>query len=213
MVRNIVIFGPQGSGKGTQAEMLSEKLHSVYISTGNIFRQNIERKTNIGKEVLRYTTSGQLVPDTITNKVILERLSAKDVKERGFILDGYPRNHNQMEALDSAVGVTDVLVIHISDREAVFRIGKRRSCVCGKTYHLVFNHPKAENVCDACGRKLFVRNDDMPEAIKKRLEIYHRETEPLVEHYQRRGIVKEINGEQIIAKVHQDVVKALGIKV
>ena len=209
MIKNILIFGPQGSGKGTQAEMLSLKYGIPYISTGNIFRQELSQGTDLGKQAEEFIKAGRLVPDDITNQIVRKRLRQNDVFARGFILDGYPRNRNQMMALEKMVRIDEVVVIDISDKEAIFRIGGRLVCVCGKTYHTVFNPPKVDQLCDACQKKLFIREDDKPQAIQKRLAIYHKETEPLYDYYKEKGILKRINGEQSIPDVHRDVIRAL----
>jgi len=212
MQRTILIFGAQGSGKGTQAEMLTEKFGFVYISTGNIFRREIEKKTELGMRAESYIRKGKLVPDEITDAIVALRLSKNDVRKQGCVLDGYPRNKSQMTELEKIVGVTDVVIIEISDRESVFRIGGRLICNCGRTYHTVFRPPKIKNICDYCGKKLSIREDDMPKSIKKRLEIYHKETEPLFEFYEKMGVVRRINGEQSIPDVFKDMVNALSLK-
>lgn len=212
MTRNILIFGAQGSGKGTQAEMLSKNFGFVYISTGNLFRKEIQQHGGLGKAIDQYIKKGKLVPDDITNQMVAKTLLHDDIRHKGFIMEGYPRNKGQMLALEKITHLSDVIVIDISDKEAIFRIGGRMVCVCGKTYHKVFNLPKRQGFCDACGAKLFVRDDDKPKAIKKRLEIYHQETEPLFHYYSKKGILRRIDGEQPIPEVYRDVVKALGLE-
>lgn len=209
LIKGIIIFGPQGSGKGTQAELLSKEFGSVYIASGNIFRQEIEQKTKLGKAAEGYIRQGQLVPDSLTIEVMQNRLNEPEVKKRGFILDGFPRNEAQMRSLEGIARVTDVVVIDISDTEAVFRIGGRLSCVCGKTYHTTFHPPKNDSLCDACGRKLEVRKDDTPASIRKRLSLYHRETEPVFSYYEKKGMLRRINGAKSIPEVHKEVLKAL----
>lgn len=207
--KGIIIFGPQGSGKGTQAELLSKKFGSVYIASGNIFRQEIEQKTKLGKAAEGYIRQGRLVPDSLTIKIIQNHLNELEVKKCGFILDGFPRNQAQMRSLETMARITDVVVIDISDQEAVFRIGGRLSCVCGKTYHTTFNPPKNDSLCDACGRKLETRKDDTPASIRKRLSLYHKETEAVFSYYEKKGILKRINGEKSIPEVYKEVLKAL----
>lgn len=211
MPRNILIFGAQGSGKGTQAELLAQSSGSVNISIGNIFRQEVYKKTPLGETAKKYTDQGKLVPDEVVNEIVSHRLKQKDVLSHGFVLEGYPRNQNQVEALDKIVHITDAIVIDISDDEAIRRIGKRLSCVCGKTYHLEHNPPKVDSICDECGAALSVRDDDKPEAIRQRLEIYHKNTEPIFSLYEKLGILHRVNGEQKIADVYKAIMQALGM--
>ena len=201
----IALYGPQGSGKGTQGEKLAEYLQVPLIVTGNIFRLNIKEKTELGSLAQKYINKGDLVPDEVTIKMILERLSQKDC-QKGFVLDGYPRSLVQATALDKAINLTHVLVIHISDKEAVRRIANRRSCPhCGRTYHLAYKPPKKDSICDHCQTSLVQREDDTKEALIKRLNIYHQESEPILNHYEKINILHKINGEQLIEKVWQDI--------
>lgn len=209
---HLIIFGAQGSGKGTQAELISRAGGLVYISTGDIFRQEIENQTKLGKKINSLMKKGALVPDRLTNQIIKERLSQKDCQKKGFVLDGYPRNQNQLNFLDSIIEISDVIVIKISDQEAIKRLAGRLACICGLSYHQKHNPPKVKGVCDKCGSKLFIRDDDKPEAIKKRLVIYHQQTKPLFESYKKRGILREINGEQSIKKVFEEIVRVLGLR-
>ena len=205
---HIIILGPQGSGKGTQADMLEKELGIVKISTGDIFRKNIKEQTELGKQVKEILDAGQLVPDELTNKIVEDRLKQPDARS-GFILDGFPRNLEQAKALDNMTEITHVLEVWISDEEAVRRIGGRRSCSCGAVYHLVYNPPKDPEKCDKCGEKLFIRDDDKEEAIKKRLEIYHEQTEPIVEHYKEKGLHVKVDGMPPIAQVSESIKSAL----
>lgn len=209
MIDKIAIFGPQGSGKGTQAELLAKKLDIDSVSTGNIFRQEIKEKTPFGKKIQINILLGHLVPDKLTIEIVSQKIQDILSRNRGFILDGFPRNKKQMLALQKITELTHVLVIEISDEEAVRRISQRLVCVCGKTYHLKFNPPKNDSLCDECGRQLFVREDDKPHSVKKRLEIYHKATEPLYEYYGKLGILARIDGEQSIQKVYEDIMKVL----
>lgn len=205
MARNILLFGPQGSGKGTQGEKLSAWLQLPFIVTGNIFRDNMQRGTDIGHTIKGYINAGQLVPDEVTNSMIRDRLQQPDCRT-GFVLDGFPRNLVQAEALDALTPVTHLLHIAISDQSAVQRIAERRTCLAnGHVYHLTFNPPRVANVCDSDGSALKQRDDDTEAALLKRLEIYHQETEPLLRHYQTLGVAYTINGEQPIAAVWQDI--------
>lgn len=202
---NILIFGAQGSGKGTQANLLSKKLKIPHITVGDIFRLMIKEQGELGKIVASYINKGKLAPNKITNKVVEERLKKSDVA-RGFILDGYPRNKVQADFLDKICKIDEVIEIKISDREAVKRIKDRRMCYCGRTYHLKYNPPKKNGVCDDCGKKLYQRDDDKPKEIKERLKIYHQETEPIIAFYKKMGIVEIIKGERRINEIHLDII-------
>lgn len=209
---NVLFIGPQGSGKGTQAQLLSKKFSIPYISTGNIFRENISNKTDLGKLALKYIDKGKLVPDKVTNDLINSRLSSNDAR-KGFILDGYPRNLKQARFLDNIAKLDIVFEVYISDKESVFRIAGRRSCKCGAVYHVKFKPPKRKGICDKCGGRLFIREDDKKEKIMERLRIYHDETEKLLPYYEKQGVLMKINGEQAISKVHKDIIKQFKIQV
>lgn len=203
----ILLFGPQGSGKGTQGEMLADFLHIPLVVTGNIFRKNIGEETELGLKAKEFINKGELVPDQITIAMIADRLMDSDCRE-GFILDGFPRNIAQADALDSITDISHVLLINISDAEAVKRISGRRACLqCGATYHIKYKPPLKENICDKCSQEIVQRDDDTEEALKKRLEIYHQESEPILEKYQDKNILHKIKGEQSIEQVWQDVKK------
>lgn len=190
----ICLFGPQGSGKGTQAERLSEWLGIPHIAPGNIFRKAVADKTPLGLEVAEIINSGRLVPDEVTNALMRERIQDEDCLS-GFVFDGYPRNQAQAEALTAMTQLTHVIVIDIPEEESLRRIGDRRACPqCGMTYHLTYKPSQNEGVCDACGTPLTHRDDDKSEAIRKRLDIYHRETEPLIAQFDTRGVVYRVNG-------------------
>ena len=203
----ILLFGPQGSGKGTQGEMLADFLHIPLVVTGNIFRKNIGEETELGLKAKEFINKGELVPDQITIAMIADRLMDSDCRE-GFILDGFPRNIAQADALDSITDISHVLLINISDAEAVKRISGRRACLqCGATYHIKYKPPLKDNICDKCSQEIVQRDDDTEEALKKRLEIYHQESEPILEKYQDKNILHKIKGEQSIEQVWQDVKK------
>ncbi|MFC1598278.1 adenylate kinase [Patescibacteria group bacterium] len=205
--KNICLFGPQGSGKGTQAEKVTDLFGVPQVSPGNIFRKAVADGTELGKKVEAIMKEGILVPDEITNEMIRQRLQEEDCLN-GFILDGYPRNVAQAEALDTMTALTHVIVIDITDEEAVRRLSQRRACnSCGVTYHLEYKPPRQEGVCDTCGKEIIHREDDMPEAIKKRLEIYHTETEPLYRRYEERGILCRFDGSGTIEEVWEEVQK------
>jgi len=205
----LILIGPQGCGKGTQAKMLKENYNLAHISTGDIFRENIKNSTELGKLAKSYIDKGELVPDEVTINMVKERLSKDDCKE-GYILDGFPRNVSQAEKLSEIVEIDNVVLIQVDDEESVSRISNRRTCpTCGRIYNLITLPPKNEGVCDDDGTKLVQRDDDMPEAIKKRLEIYHSQTKPIVEYYQKQGKVLEINGMQDINLVFEEIKKKL----
>jgi adenylate kinase len=202
----LIILGPQASGKGTQAAMLAEKLDIPHISTGEIFRQNIKGKTKLGELALTYINKGALVPDEVVNNIVEESLK----REESFILDGFPRNLVQAKALDSFTKIDKAIEISISDDEAMKRITGRRTCEkCGEVYSLYQKGMDFNNVCKKCGGKLIIRSDDKPDAVKKRLEIYHEETEPLVEFYREKGLLLKINGERPIQDIFNDIIKKL----
>lgn len=203
----IILIGPQGSGKGTQAKLLSKKFKIPKISTGDILRQNTEKKTELGKIAASFTNTGKLVHDDVINEIVKKRLSEDDCKN-GFILDGYPRKIMQAEFLKKITDIDYVLEIYISDREAVRRISGRRSCKCGDVYHIFYNPPRIDEKCNKCGSQLFQRDDDKEETVRKRLDIYHKETEPLIEFYKDKHT--RINGEQPIEDVFKEILEKLG---
>lgn len=207
----IIIFGPQGSGKGTQAELIARRHHWPYISTGDIFRYHLENQTELGKKVAEYVNTGHLVPDKLTNKIVQNRINQPDCAV-GFVLDGYPRNKNQLEFLNRIAKIDFAIIIELGDTEAVSRLGGRFACKCGLSYHLEFNPPKKEGICDKCGSELFKREDDQPEAIKKRLKIYHQETEPLLEIYEKQGILSRVDGAKSIEDVYQQIDEVINKK-
>lgn len=207
----LVILGPQASGKGTQAELLSKKFKIPHLATGDLFRQEIAAKTKRGKYIASIIDRGKMMPNKITNQMMAERLAKKDCK-RGFIVDGYPRNKGQFSALEKMAKLDAVILIHISDKEAVRRLAGRRSCLCGRVYHIKYSPPKKNGYCDKCSRKLYIRVDDKPVAIRQRLKIYHQRTEPPLKLYQQKGILVKINGQQAIKAVHQEIMRKLKIK-
>lgn len=207
-IYKIIFFGPQASGKGTQADFLSQKLNLPNISVGNLFRNNIKEKTDVGIIAQGYINDGKLVPSKVVNDMTISRLQEPDC-ENGFVLDGYPRNIEQFEAFDKFTKVTHAIEIWISDDEAVRRLGGRRSCACGEVYHIKYKPPKVDGICDKCGGKLYIRDDDTPKAIKVRLKIYHEETEPVIKLYQDMGVLIKIDGERSIAEVSKEVEKEM----
>jgi adenylate kinase len=207
---NLVLLGPPGSGKGTQGERLNGDLHLPYYATGDILRGAVRDETPLGKSAKEYMDRGDLVPDEVIVGVIAERIDSEEAKD-GFILDGFPRTTPQAEALDAKLAelgreVTTVLQIDVSDDEVVRRLGGRRTCEAeGHVYHVDFNPPKVEGICDIDGSPLMVRDDDKPDVIRKRLATYHEKTEPLVAYYDGHGVLQRVAGEREPAAVTEDL--------
>lgn len=212
----IIMLGAPGAGKGTQAKMIAEKCGIPHISTGDIFRANIKQGTELGKKAKEYMDKGLLVPDELTCDLVVDRIQ-KDDCAGGFILDGFPRTIRQAEVLEEALTglgqkVDIALDIDVSDESIVERMAGRRACVgCGATYHVVFNPTKTEGICDVCGEKLILRDDDKPETVQKRLAVYHEQTKPLEDFYAARGVLKEVDGTQSMDKVFADILNILGV--
>jgi adenylate kinase len=211
---NLVLLGPPGSGKGTQGERLNEDLHLPYYATGDILRAAVRDQTELGRTAKQYMDSGDLVPDEVIVGVVAEALDSDEARD-GFILDGFPRTTPQAEALDAKLeelgrGVTAVLLIDVSDEEVMRRLGGRRTCAAdGHVFHVDFNPPKQEGVCDIDGSELLVRDDDKPDVIRKRLDTYHEKTEPLVSYYDRRSVLRRIAGEVPPDEVTEEVRRTL----
>lgn len=190
---NFVFLGPPGAGKGTVAKRLCEEVGMTHISTGDLFRSAIKNKTELGQKIETLIDNGDLVPDDLTVALVKEKI---DVSHKGYVLDGFPRTTNQAERLDEISSVNMVLDFVVDDEQIVQRLSGRRTCSkCGASYHLIYVPPAKEGVCDVCGGELTVRHDDMPESIKHRIEVYHKQTEPLVSYYRGKGIMKDINAE------------------
>lgn len=208
---NLIMLGAPGAGKGTQAAILNQKLGIPTISTGNILRAAVKDGTPIGLKAKEYMDHGHLVPDEVIIGIINERLQAEDCK-KGYILDGVPRTIAQAEALDKAGIVFDAVInLEISDEEILQRMSGRRVCEkCGASYHVVAIPPKVEGVCDACGGTLVQRADDAPKTVASRLEVYHRETEPLKEYYAKKGNLKEIFNQATVEGTTKKILEALG---
>ena len=209
---NIIFFGAPGAGKGTQAEIVSEKMNIPTISTGAIIRAAIKAGTDMGKSAQSYIEKGALVPDEVVIGIIKDRLEENDCKN-GFILDGFPRTIPQAEALDKmGVRIDTVLELHVPDEEIVTRMSGRRVCPkCGATYHTKYNPSTAGDKCDKCGDVLSIRKDDAPEVVKSRLVVYHNETEPLKEYYGKKGIVKTVIGQEQLEDTTKLTLEALDI--
>ena len=211
----IIMLGAPGAGKGTQAKMIAEKYNIPHISTGDIFRANIKNGTELGKKAKSYMDKGQLVPDELTLDLIMDRFKEDDCKN-GYVLDGFPRTIPQAEALDAALKANGEKVdfaidVDVPDEYIVKRMGGRRACVkCGATYHVVFAAPKTEGVCDTCGEDLVLRDDDKPETVQKRLNVYHEQTQPLIDYYTGQGVLKTVDGTKNLDEVFGDIVKILG---
>ena len=211
---NFILLGAPGAGKGTQAELLMEKLHIPSISTGNMLREAIRQGTPLGIQVKQLMDDGQLVPDELILSIVEERTAQPDCKD-GFILDGVPRTLAQAEALDAkGVKIDHVLSIEIDDAVIEGRMTGRRVCTkCGATYHVAVNPPKQEGICDHCGEAVVIRKDDAPETVHKRLQIYHESTEVLKDYYAAQGKLRLVEGNQPIEDAYHDILRALGEKV
>ena len=209
----IIFFGAPGAGKGTQAEIVSEKLSIPAISTGAIIRESIKNSTEMGKSAQSYIEKGALVPDKVVIGIIKDRLAEKDC-ENGFILDGFPRTVPQAEALtEMGVEIDVVLNLEVPDERIIARMSGRRVCpACGASYHVIYKPSAKEGICDKCGSELSIRKDDDPEVVKSRLEVYHSETEPLKEYYSKKGILKIVEGQEELADTTALTLAALGIK-
>lgn len=211
----IIMLGAPGAGKGTQAKMIAEKYSIPHISTGDIFRANIKEGTELGKKAKTYMDKGELVPDELVVDLVVDRL-AKDDAVKGYVLDGFPRTIPQAEALDAALAkrnekVDFAIDVNVPDENIVKRMSGRRACVgCGATYHIKYNPTKVEGVCDACGEKLILRDDDKPETVKNRLSVYHEQTQPLIDYYNRAGVLAEVDGTKDMEDVFKDIVNILG---
>ncbi|MGN1467005.1 MAG: adenylate kinase [Ruminococcus sp.] len=205
---NIILLGAPGAGKGTQAAVLAEHYNIPTISTGNIIREALRTGTEMGKKAKSYMDAGQLVPDEVVIGIVKDRLAEDDCKD-GFILDGFPRTIPQAEALDKmGINIEYVIDIEVSDERIINRLSGRRVCEkCGRPYHLVNLKPKKEGICDACGGTLVQRKDDHIDTIKNRLEIYHKETEPLVDYYKNQGKLQTVYGSDSVEDTMADMMK------
>ena len=210
-----IMLGAPGAGKGTQAKKIAEKYGIPHISTGDIFRANIKGGTELGMKAKSYMDQGQLVPDDVTIGMLLDRISEDDCA-KGYVLDGFPRTIPQAESLTKALEergekMDYAVDVDVPDESIVTRMGGRRACLkCGATYHIAFNPPKAEGVCDHCQEALVLRDDDKPETVQKRLTVYHDQTQPLIDYYKKQGILATVDGTKELNAVFQDIVAVLG---
>ena len=205
----IIMLGAPGAGKGTQAHMIAEKYHLPHVSTGDILRANIKNGTELGKEAKDYMDRGELVPDELTDRV------AQEDCKNGYILDGFPRNIPQAEVLEKELEklgekIDAAIDMEVPDESIIRRMSGRRACSsCGATYHIVNVPPKKEGICDVCGEALILRDDDKEETVQKRLDVYHEQTQPLIEFYTKKGILKTVDGTQDMMSVFQTITKIL----
>lgn len=211
----IIMLGAPGAGKGTQAKKIAEKYSIPHISTGDIFRANIKNGTELGKKAKTYMDQGLLVPDELVVDLVVDRVKQDDCSN-GYVLDGFPRTIPQAEALDKALAAMGeamdyAINVEVPDENIVRRMSGRRACVdCGATYHIVYAPTKEENICDNCHGELILREDDKPETVQKRLNVYHEQTQPLIEYYSGKGVLKEVDGTQPMDDVFAAIVKILG---
>ncbi len=211
----LILLGLPGAGKGTQAALLSEATGMAHITSGGLFRENISNQTELGRQVQPYVEKGLLVPDRLTIDILLERIARPDAAP-GFILDGFPRNVDQARALDEALAeqgraIDKALYVRVSTEELVRRLSGRWNCrQCGAVYHEQDMSPKAEGVCDRCGSALYQREDDRPDVVATRLEVNLKETEPLLDYYQRAGKLVEVDGEAMVEQVQEHLLAAMG---
>lgn len=211
----IIMLGAPGAGKGTQAKMIADKYGVPHVSTGDIFRANIKNGTELGMEAKKYMDQGLLVPDELTVKILLDRVSQPDCKN-GYVLDGFPRTIPQAEVLDKALAelgesIDYAIDVDVPDENIVKRMSGRRACVsCGATYHVVHVPPKKEGICDRCGSELILRDDDKPETVKNRLDVYHKQTQPLIDFYTKKGVLKTVDGTVDMKDVFKAIVAILG---
>lgn len=210
----IIMLGAPGAGKGTQAKRIADKWQIPHVSTGDIFRANIKNGTELGMEAKKYMDKGALVPDELTVKILLDRVAQEDCKN-GYVLDGFPRTIPQAEVLDKALAelgdsIDYAIDVDVPDENIVNRMSGRRACVsCGATYHVVYAPTKTAGICDRCGKELILRDDDKPETVQKRLSVYHDQTQPLIDYYAAKNILKSVDGTKDMEEVFRDIVKIL----
>ena len=209
------MLGAPGAGKGTQAKMIAEKYSVPHVSTGDIFRANIKNGTELGKQAKEYMDKGQLVPDELTVKILLDRVAQDDCKN-GYVLDGFPRTIPQAEVLEDALNklgdkIDFAVNVDVPDENIVRRMSGRRACLkCGATYHIEHIPPKHEGICDTCGSELVLRDDDKPETVLNRLKVYHEQTQPLIDFYTERNVLRTVDGTRDMKDVFADIISILG---
>jgi adenylate kinase len=212
----LILLGPPGAGKGTQAALVSQQAGVAHVATGDLFRENIRNQTQLGVQAKAFVDKGALVPDELTVRMLLDRLDRPDT-QKGALLDGFPRTVEQAQALDEALkqrsqAVDKVLYINVGEEEVVRRLAGRWTCRnCGAVYHQVFSPPKETGKCDQCGGELYQRDDDKPETVRNRLGVYTQQTAPLIDYYAKQGKLLEVNGEQEAGSVGRDLLKAAGL--
>ena len=210
----VIMLGAPGAGKGTQAKKIAEQYGIPHISTGDIFRANIKGQTPLGMEAKSYMDRGELVPDELTVKILLDRVAKEDCKN-GYVLDGYPRTIPQAEVLDKAVEelgekIDYAVNVDVPDENIINRMSGRRACLkCGATYHIKYMPPKTEGICDKCQSELVIRDDDKPETVKNRLSVYHEQTAPLIDYYKNKGILETVDGTKDVDEVFTDIEEIL----
>ncbi len=210
----VIMLGAPGAGKGTQAKKIAEKYGIPHISTGDIFRANIKNNTELGKKAKMYMDKGELVPDSLTLDLIMDRFKEADCAD-GYVLDGFPRTIPQAEALDRALAengeaVDHAINVEVADENIINRMSGRRACLsCGATYHIKYNPSRQEGICDTCGEKLILRDDDKPETVQNRLSVYHQQTQPLIDYYSKKGVLAEVDGTKDMEEVFRDIIAVL----
>ncbi len=215
LTMKIIMLGAPGAGKGTQAKMIAEKYNVPHISTGDIFRANIKNGTELGKKAKEYMDKGQLVPDELTVEILLDRVAQEDCKN-GYVLDGFPRTIPQADVLDKELTklgdkVDFAINVDVPDENIVRRMSGRRACLkCGATYHIEHIPPKKEGICDTCGSELVQRDDDKPETVQNRLSVYHEQTQPLIDYYNKKNILKSVDGTKDMQEVFNEITGILG---
>lgn len=209
------MLGAPGAGKGTQAQMLAKKYDIPHVSTGDIFRMNIKNGTELGMEAKKYMDQGLLVPDELTVRILLDRVAREDCR-KGYVLDGFSRNIPQADVLDEALSklgdkIDYAINVDVPDENIIRRMGGRRACLsCGATYHIEHVPPKKEGICDKCGQELVLRDDDKPETVKNRLQVYKEQTQPLIDFYTKKGVLHNVDGTKDMNEVFEAIVAILG---
>ncbi|MEF9938577.1 MAG: adenylate kinase [Clostridium sp.] len=212
----IIMLGAPGAGKGTQAKKIAEKYQIPHISTGDIFRANIKKGTELGMKAKEFMDQGLLVPDEVTIGMLLDRIHMADC-ENGYVLDGFPRTIPQAESLTKALSeigekIDYAIDVDVPDENIINRMSGRRACLtCGATYHMLFAPPKKAGICDVCGSTLVLRDDDKPETVQKRLSVYHEQTQPLIAYYKKAGVLVSVDGTQAMDAVFQSILDTLGV--